>query len=113
MSLIELDTCVRHRLGVVVVVVNNGGWGDVRHEQELSYGEGAAAGSPPSSVRYDLVARAMGGSGERVTTHQEIRPALERALVASRDGVPAVVDAVTDPGVISDLMRNLAALNVM
>jgi thiamine pyrophosphate-dependent acetolactate synthase large subunit-like protein len=55
----------------------------------------------------------MGGHGERVTTHEEVGPALDRALRASRDGVPAVVDAVTDPGVISDLMRNLGALNVM
>jgi acetolactate synthase-1/2/3 large subunit len=113
MSLVELDTCARHHIGVVVVVVNNGGWGDVRHEQEQLFGVGAAAGSPPSGVRYDLVATAMGGHGERVTTHEEVGPALDRALRASRDGVPAVVDAVTDPGVISDLMRNLGALNVM
>jgi acetolactate synthase-1/2/3 large subunit len=113
MSLIELDTCARHRLGVVVVVVNNGGWGDVRHEQEMFYGEVAATELPASSVRYDLMARAVGGHGERVSSPDEVRPALDRALEASRDGVPAVVDALTDPEVISDLMRNLSGLNVM
>ena len=33
LSAMELDTARRHGLPVVVVVVNNGGWGDVRHEQ--------------------------------------------------------------------------------
>ncbi len=113
MSLIELDTCARHGLGVVVVVVNNGGWGDVRHEQEMFYGEGAGSNSPASTMRYDLIAQAVGGHGERVTSHEAIRPALERALEASGSGVPAVVDAVTDPDVMSDLMRNLGGLNVM
>jgi acetolactate synthase I/II/III large subunit len=113
MSLIELDTCARYGLGVVVVVVNNGGWGDVRHEQEMFYGEAAAAASPPSAVRYDLIAEAVGGHGERIGSHTDIRPALERALRAANDGRPAVVDAVTDPDVMSDLMRNLGGLNVM
>ena len=111
--MIELDTCARHRLGVVVVVVNNGGWGDVRHEQEMFYGEGAASASPVSDVRYDLIAQAVGGHGERITAHDEIRPALERAVKAAGEGVPAVVDAVTDPDALSDLMRNLSGLNVM
>jgi acetolactate synthase-1/2/3 large subunit len=113
MSLVELDTCARYGLGVVVVVVNNGGWGDVRHEQELFYGQGAASASPPSNVRYDLIAHAVGGHGERIASHDAIRPALERALAAASEGRPAVVDAATDPDVMSDLMRNLAGLNVM
>ena len=113
MSLVELDTCARHRLGVIVVVVNNGGWGDVRHEQQMFYGEAAANAAPPSAVRYDLIAQAVGGYGERVETPEAVRPALERALEAERNGVPAVVDAFTDPDVQSDLMRNLAGLNVM
>jgi acetolactate synthase-1/2/3 large subunit len=113
MSLIELDTCARFGLGVVVVVVNNGGWGDVRHEQEMFYGEGAASAAPVSSMRYDLVAQAVGGHGERIGSHDEIRPALERALKAAEQGVPAVVDAATDPEVQSDLMKNLGGLNVM
>jgi acetolactate synthase-1/2/3 large subunit len=113
MSLVELDTCARHGLGVIVVVVNNGGWGDVRHEQQMFYGEAAANAAPPSAVRYDLIAQAVGGHGERVETPEEVRPALERALDAGRSGVPAVIDARTDPDVQSDLMKNLSGLDVM
>jgi len=113
LSAIELDTCARHGLGVVVVVVNNGGWGDVRHEQRMFYGDDADQGAKLSTMRYDLLARAVGGHGERVSTHEEVRPALERALKASAEGAPAVVDAVTDPSVMSDLMKNLSGLAVM
>jgi thiamine pyrophosphate-dependent acetolactate synthase large subunit-like protein len=113
LSAIELDTAARHRLPVVVVVVNNGGWGDVRHEQRMFYGQDADQGAILSNMRYDLLAEAAGGHAERVTTQDELHPALERALKATEQGVPAVVDCITDPDVMSDLMKNLSGLNVM
>jgi acetolactate synthase-1/2/3 large subunit len=113
LSAIELDTAAGHRLPVVVIVVNNGGWGDVRHEQRMFYGEDADQGAVLSNMRYDLLAEAVGGHAERVIAQEELRPALERALKATDQGVPAVVDCVTDPDVMSDLMKNLSGLNVM
>jgi acetolactate synthase I/II/III large subunit len=113
LSAIELDTAARHHLGVVVVVVNNGGWGDVRHEQRMWYGEEADQGAALSTMRYDLLAEAVGGQGERVTEQDQLVPALERAMKAAEEGAPAVVDVVTDPDVMSDLMKNLGSLNVM
>jgi acetolactate synthase-1/2/3 large subunit len=113
LSAIELDTAARHGLPVVVVVVNNGGWGDVRHEQRMWYGKDADQGAVLSAMRYDLLAEAVGGHGERVEAPEQVRPALERALKASDQGAPAVVDATTDPDVMSDLMKNLSGLNVM
>src|SRR6266545_6517831 len=58
LSAIELDTAARHRLPVVVVVVNNGGWGDVRHEQRMTYGEESTPSTTVSHMRYDLLAEA-------------------------------------------------------
>ena len=113
LSAIELDTAARHRLPVVAVVVNNGGWGDVRHEQRMLYGDEADQGAVLSNMRYDLLAEAVGGHGERVTEQDQVRPALARALKATEEGVPAVVDVVTDPDVMSDLMRNLSSLSLM
>ena len=110
LSAMELDTCARHRLPVVVVVVNNGGWGDVRHEQRAMYGREADVGSILSEMRYDLLARAMGGHGETVERPEEVTPALERAVEA---GVPAVVNVLCDAEAMSELMRNLSALDVM
>lgn len=113
MSAMELDTAARAGLGIVVVVVNNGGWGDVRHEVAAEYGEADAAAERPSSMRYDLLARAVGGHGERVAAMEEVGPALARALEAAREGRPAVIDALTDPDVVNDLMANLGGMAVM
>ena len=77
------------------------------------YGEDADQGAVLSGMRYDLLAEAVGGYGERVDGPEQVRPALERALKASVEGVPAVLDVTTDPDVMSDLMRNLGGLNVM
>src|SRR5712692_818367 len=113
LSAIELDTSARHHLPVVVVVVNNGGWGDVRHEQRMWYGDEADQGAVLSGMRYDLLAESVGGHGERVAEPDQVRPALERALKATELGTPSVVDVTTDPEVMSDLMKNLRGLGVM
>ena len=110
LSAMELDTAQRHGLPVVVVVVNNGGWGDVRHEQRAFYGEEADTGAVLSGMRYDRLAEAVGGHGERVERPDDLRPALQRAVDS---GTVAVVDCVTDPDVMSDLMKNLGGMDVM
>lgn len=110
LSAMEFETAVRHRLPVVVVVVNNGGWGDVRHEQRAFYGDDAEVGSILSEMRYDLLAKAMGGHGERVEREADVRPALRRALDADR---PAIVDVLTDPDIENDLIKNVGSLDVM
>ena len=110
LSAMELDTAARHHLPVIVVVVNNGGWGDVRHEQRAFYGEDADIGAVLSTMRYDLLAEAVGGHGETVESPEEVRPALDRA---AESGQVAVVNVLTDPEVMSDLMKNLGGMNVM
>ncbi|HXF72361.1 MAG TPA: thiamine pyrophosphate-dependent enzyme, partial [Actinomycetota bacterium] len=66
----------------------------------------------PSPIRHDLLARAVGGHGERVEDPGDLAPALERAARAAEER-PAVVDAVVDPSVVSEFMRNMAALELM
>ena len=110
LTAMELDTAVRHGLPVVVIVVNNGGWGDVRHEQRAMYGREADLGAVLSDLRYDLLAEAVGGHGERVERPDDLEPALRRAV----DGdVPAVVNVRCDPEAVSELMRSLSQLDVM
>jgi acetolactate synthase-1/2/3 large subunit len=110
LSALELDTAARHHLPVICVVVNNGGWGDVRHEQRAFYGHEADVGAILSTMRYDLLAEAVGGLGETVEEPAQLRPALARA--AAFDG-PSVVNVLTDPDVMSDLMKNLGGMGVM
>jgi acetolactate synthase-1/2/3 large subunit len=110
LAAMEIDTAARHALPVVVVVVNNGGWGDVRHEQRAFYGEEAEFGSILSTMRYDLLAEAVGGFGARVERQDDVVPALKSALDS---GKPAIVDILTDPEIESELIRSLGELDVM
>ena len=112
MSAMELDTAARYGLPIIVVVVNNGGWGDTRHAQAAAYGSDASTGED-SGMRYDLLATAVGGHGERITATEEIGPALERARAAAADGKVALIDAICDPDAVSTFMANVKGLGLM
>jgi acetolactate synthase-1/2/3 large subunit len=100
----EWDTLVRHGVHVVSVIGNNGIWALEKHPMELLYGYSVVAELRPGT-RYDEVVTALGGHGELVSTPAEVRPALERAFSA---GMPAVVNALTDPTVVYPRRSNLA-----
>jgi acetolactate synthase-1/2/3 large subunit len=100
----EFDTLVRHGLNVVAVMGNNGIWALEHHPMMFLYGYSVAAELRPET-RYDEVVEALGGHGELVRTPAELRPALERALVA---GKPALVNVLTDPSVAYPRSSNLA-----
>ncbi len=110
LTAMEVDTAVRHRLPVIVIVSNNAGWGDVKHEQDDAFGPGRHVASDLPGVRYDRLAEALGGHGERVERLEDLRPALERSM---QSGVCSVIDVQTDPSVISELLRMVAQLKLM
>ena len=85
LNAMEIDTAVRHRIPIVVVISNNGGW--------TADPQGTKPGRNLGYTRYDKVAQDFGAHGEFVEKPHEIRPALERAWAS---GKPAVVNVVTD-----------------
>jgi thiamine pyrophosphate-dependent acetolactate synthase large subunit-like protein len=88
LNAMELDTAVRHKLPVLVIISLNGGWtADPKREKpgrDLGY------------TRYDKMCEALGGYGEYVTEPEDIRPALERAQRKVDEGVVALVNVRTD-----------------
>jgi thiamine pyrophosphate-dependent acetolactate synthase large subunit-like protein len=88
MNGMELDTAVRHKLPVIVVISLNGGWtADPDREKpgrDLGY------------TRFHELAAALDCAGEYVERPEDIRPALERAAAAVAAGRPALVNVVTD-----------------
>ena len=92
MSLIDVDTLVRHRLPVVMVVGNNSAWGLEKGPMKFLYGYDVAADLAPNT-RYDQVVTALGGGGEMVTDTREIGPAMDRAFAS---GVPYLINVITD-----------------
>jgi acetolactate synthase-1/2/3 large subunit len=94
-SLMDVDTLVRHRLPVVMVVGNNGMWGLEKHPMQFLYGYDVAA-ELRQETSYDGVVRALGGAGETVSRSDEVGPALDRAFAS---GMPYLVNVLTDPKV--------------
>ncbi len=90
----EIDTAVRHRVPVLVVISNNGGWS--------ADPQGNKPGRNLGHLRYDLMAQAFGAHAEYVEKPHDIRPALERAAAAGR---PAVVNVITDPKARAQTVR--------
>ena len=92
MTLNELSTAVEHRLGLTVIVCNNGRYGTIRMHQERSY-PGRVSGTDLHNPDFAALARAYGGHGERVERTEDFPAAFARARAA---GVPAVIELVLD-----------------
>ncbi len=95
----EMETAVRHSLPVVFIVNNNSGivGGNLESRMGLPDDYGERVARYVQDVRYDKMMEAFGGHTEFVTDPDDIRPALERAYAASRDGSPSCVNVITDP----------------
>jgi acetolactate synthase-1/2/3 large subunit len=91
-SLMDVDTLVRHRLPVVMVMGNNSAWGLEKGPMQMLYGYDVAADLAPRTA-YDEVVKALGGAGETVTDPRQIGPALDRAFAS---GLPYLVNVITD-----------------
>ena len=92
LSLMDVDTLVRHNLPVVMIVGNNSAWGLEKGPMRAVYGYDVAADLRPET-RYDQVVSALGGAGELVTQPGQIAPALRRAFDSS---TPYLVNVLTD-----------------
>lgn len=76
----ELETMVRRRCRILVVVVNNAMWGMSLHGQEILYGPGRHVISDLPDTSYETIAAAVGMEGSRVSMLADIEPAVASAL---------------------------------
>ena len=88
LNAMELDTAVRHKIPVLVVISLNGGWS--------ADPNGDKPGRDLCYTRFDKMAEALGCYGEYVEQPADIRPALERAQKKVDEGMVAVVNVKTD-----------------
>ena len=84
----ELATAVQFKIGVVVLVFNNNAYGNVRRDQLEGF-DGRVVASDLVNPDFVKLADSFGVGAARVTSPQEFRPALERALA---DGGPYLID---------------------
>jgi acetolactate synthase I/II/III large subunit len=94
MNIQELATAVSYDLPVKVVILNNGYLGMVRQWQELFYQKNYCSTCLHKNPDFVAVARAYGAEGYRITTADELREILPRALSSKR---PAFIDVWVEP----------------
>ena len=92
MNVQELETAVRLRAAIVVVVVRNGSYGTIRAHQEKRF-PGRNYATDLGNPDYVALALAFGCGAERIASHHEFPEALARALRSDR---PYLIDVPTD-----------------
>ena len=100
----EIDTAVRQKAPVLIVVANNGSWAiEVRDQQET---HGKVVGTQLQFADHAAMARAFNMHGERVEKADELAPAIARALAELRAGRPALLDVIVTPEAASSDARS-------
>jgi acetolactate synthase-1/2/3 large subunit len=89
----EIETAVRLNLPYVAIVGTDCRWNAEYNLQVRDYGPNRTHGCELNPTRYDLVATALGGHGELVTSADELSGAIERALASGR---PAVINVMIE-----------------
>jgi acetolactate synthase-1/2/3 large subunit len=100
----EIDTAVRHRVPLLVVVANNAAWQIEVHDQRQTHGK--VVGTQLQSADHAAFARALGMHGERVERSPELPDAIDRALACVRSGKPALLDVLVTPEAVSSDARS-------
>jgi thiamine pyrophosphate-dependent acetolactate synthase large subunit-like protein len=90
----EMETAVRHKIPIIVIVVNNdGNTGGLM--QRMFYPPGfERINMFQPNIRYEQIMLAFGGHGEVVERPEELRPAFERARLS---GIASCINVKVDP----------------
>ena len=92
MNMQELGVALQYKLGVVVLVFNNGIWGTIRAHQEREFPARAIALSF-ENPDFTQIIQGYGGYGEAVESTADFGPAFERALAyAQEKSLPALLE---------------------
>jgi thiamine pyrophosphate-dependent acetolactate synthase large subunit-like protein len=92
----DFETAVRERIPILSVLLNNF---SMAIELKVMKVATEKYRSTDISGDYAAMARAFGGYGERVTEPGEIVPAIKRAMVKTQEGMPALLEFITEKAV--------------
>ena len=88
----DFETAVRERLPILSILLNNS---SMAMELPVMRVATEKYRSTDISGNYARMAQAFGGYGERVTTPDQIVPAIRRGIEITRDGTPALLEFIT------------------
>ena len=92
MNLQELGVAMQYRVGIVILLFNNGMWGTIRSHQEREF-PGRAIALGFENPDFTLLIRSYGGHGEAVERTEDFAAAFARARTfADREHLPALIE---------------------
>jgi acetolactate synthase-1/2/3 large subunit len=91
-SLQEFDTFVRHRLPVIAIVGNDGGWTQIARDQVALCGDDVA--TKLRRTDYHVVAEGFGAKGLLLDKEEDVDTVFQEAQQAARDGHPVLINAL-------------------
>ena len=95
LTAMDLETAVRHRIPVIVIVANNDGiCGGLRQKERFPRGHPELFSRFQEALRYERIAEIFGGHSEFVTDATLLQDAFDRAAAS---GLPACVNVRVDP----------------
>ncbi|MBP0593674.1 thiamine pyrophosphate-binding protein [Paraburkholderia sp. LEh10] len=101
MNLQELGVALQYRVGIVVLVFNNGIWGTIRSHQEREF-PGRDIALSFTNPNFAALVRSYGGHGEVVERTEDFSAALARACsFAEREKLPALIELRYDADAIA------------
>src|SRR5690606_6096469 len=98
MTVQELETAVRHKVGIIALVFNNEMYGTIRMHQEIHYPHRVIA-TDLGNIHFADLAKSLGAIGFQVSTGNEFEKALAKAL--NMKDIPVVIEILTDKERIS------------
>ena len=90
----EMETAVRHRIPVIVIVANNEGISGALRQNALFPPNHERVNMFQSAIHYENIVGAFGGHAEYVEHPEQLIPALGRAVAS---GLPACINVRVDP----------------
>ncbi|MCC2112003.1 MAG: thiamine pyrophosphate-binding protein, partial [Hyphomicrobiales bacterium] len=96
----DFATAVKYKLGVIVILIDNGLYGTIAMHQQRDY-PGREIATELANPDFAVLAAAYGGLGEKVMRTDDFAPAFDRAKAAADAGTPALLHVVIDPETIA------------
>ena len=90
---LDVETAVRERIPILTIILNNSAMGIYESHRFPTANE--RYGTKFLTGNYAQVAEALGGYNEKVTTPDEIIPAIKRAQQVVAEGRPALLEIIT------------------
>ncbi len=88
----EFDTFVRHGIGVIAVVGNDGRWSQIAREQVEMLG--SAVGTVLAQADYERSAEGLGAAGLRLADPELVPEVLAQAQALAAAGKPVLINAI-------------------